>query len=70
MAATLSSTPVWKAQTRDLRTDLDLTRDELSYLLELTAKVKSTPARYYEGADGPVPDSAVRKAFAAHPAHF
>ena len=46
MPATLSSTPVWKAQTRDLRTDLDLTRDELSYLLELTAKVKDTPARF------------------------
>ncbi len=46
MPATLSSTPVWKAQTRDLRTDLDLTRDELSYLLELTAKVKDAPARF------------------------
>jgi ornithine carbamoyltransferase len=46
MAAALSSTPVWKAQTRDLTTDLDLTRDELSYLLELTGKVKSAPARY------------------------
>lgn len=33
-------------QTRDLRTDLDLTPDELSYLLELAAKVKGSPARY------------------------
>jgi ornithine carbamoyltransferase len=46
MPAALSNTAVWKAQTRDLRTDLDLTRDELSYLLELAEKVKSTPARY------------------------
>jgi ornithine carbamoyltransferase len=46
MAATVSSTPVWKAQNRDLTTDLDLSRDELAYLLELTAKVKATPARY------------------------
>jgi ornithine carbamoyltransferase len=46
MAATLSSTPVWKAQTRDLKTDLDLTRDELSYILELTEKVKGMPSRY------------------------
>ena len=46
MAATLSSTPVWKAQTRDLKTDLDLTRDELSYILELTEKVKGAPTRY------------------------
>ena len=46
MPAALSNTAVWKAQTRDLRTDLDLTRDELSYLLELAEKVKSAPARY------------------------
>jgi ornithine carbamoyltransferase len=46
VAATLSSTPVWKAQTRDLKTDLDLTRDELSYILELTGKVKNAPQRY------------------------
>ena len=46
MAATLSTHPVWKAQTRDFTTDLDLTRDELSYLLELTSKVKGAPARY------------------------
>ena len=52
MAAALSSTPVWKAQTRDLTTDLDLTRDELSYLLELTVKVKSAPARYSKALSG------------------
>jgi ornithine carbamoyltransferase len=46
MAAALSSTPVWKAKTRDLTTDLDLTRDELSYLLELTANVKGSPGRF------------------------
>lgn len=46
MTAALSTSLVGKAQTRDLKTDLDLTRDELTYLLELTGKVKSTPARY------------------------
>lgn len=46
MSVTVSASPVIKAQTRDLKTDLDLTRDELSYLLELTRNVKSTPSRY------------------------
>ena len=47
MPATLTTSSVWKAQTRDLRTDLDLTKDELSYCLELTGKVKSNPGRFY-----------------------
>jgi ornithine carbamoyltransferase len=52
MAAVLSTSPVWKAQTRDLKTDLDLTRDELSYLLDLTGKVKSAPTRYSKALAG------------------
>ena len=52
MAAALSSTPVWKAQTRDLTTDLDLTRDELSYLLELASKLKGSPSRYAKALAG------------------
>lgn len=51
MPATLSSTPVWKAQTRDLKSDLDLTRDELSYLLDLTGSVKTAPSRYTKSLD-------------------
>ncbi|HYP07026.1 MAG TPA: ornithine carbamoyltransferase [Bryobacteraceae bacterium] len=47
MTATVSNLALRKAQTRDLRTDLDLTRDELSYLLDLTAQVKAAPSRYY-----------------------
>jgi ornithine carbamoyltransferase len=47
MPATLSAAPVRKAQTRDLKTDLDLTRDELSYVLELTHKIKEQPSRFY-----------------------
>jgi ornithine carbamoyltransferase len=47
MPATLSAAPVRKAQTRDLKTDLDLTRDELHYVLELTSAVKQQPSRYY-----------------------
>lgn len=47
MAVTLSNTAVGKAQTRDLTSDLDLTRDELLSLLDLTGDVKSTPSRFY-----------------------
>jgi ornithine carbamoyltransferase len=35
-----------KAQAEDFTRDLDLTRDELLYLLELTAQVKKTPGRF------------------------
>ena len=52
MATTVSSGPIPKAQTRDLRSDLDLTRDELSALLELTGKVKETPSRYAKSLAG------------------
>jgi ornithine carbamoyltransferase len=47
MPATLSGASIRKAQTRDLKTDLDLTRDELCYVLELTRKVKEQPSRFY-----------------------
>jgi ornithine carbamoyltransferase len=46
MAVTLSNAPAGKAQTRDLKSDLDLTSDELSEVLELTGQVKSNPSRY------------------------
>jgi ornithine carbamoyltransferase len=46
MAAMVVSSPICKAQTRDLTCDLDLTPDELTYLLELTGAVKRTPARF------------------------
>lgn len=35
-----------KAQAEDFTRDLDLTQDELVYLLELTAQVKKTPGRF------------------------
>ena len=35
-----------RAQAEDFTRDLDLTRDELLYLLELTAEVKKTPGRF------------------------
>jgi ornithine carbamoyltransferase len=35
-----------KAKTRDLKSDLDLTLDELQHLLELAARVKRTPGRF------------------------
>ena len=47
MAVTVSNAPVRKAQTRDLKTDLDLTGEELLEALDLTGKVKSAPSRYF-----------------------
>lgn len=38
--------PVLKTQARDLRTDLDLHTSELTYLLDLAARVKRNPGKY------------------------
>lgn len=46
MAGNVSPLSISPMQTRDLTTDLDLTRDELAALLDLAASVKRTPARY------------------------
>jgi ornithine carbamoyltransferase len=46
VAATVSSNSIGKAKSGDLRTDLDLTIEELNYLLELTAQVKKNPAQH------------------------
>lgn len=52
MAATFSMDLIGKTQTRDLRTDLDLTREELHNLLNLAARVKKTPADYTNALTG------------------
>jgi ornithine carbamoyltransferase len=44
--------PVWKLQARNLTKDLDLTQEEVSYLLELTHAVKRDPARYADALSG------------------
>lgn len=52
MAATVSPRPVFKTQARDLTRDLDLTREELSSLVDLAIKVKRTPQRYAKALAG------------------
>src|SRR5215467_10263160 len=43
---------ILKANATDLLHDLDLTNDELIYLLDLAAEVKASPARYGRALDG------------------
>ena len=43
---------VEKAQVRDLKSDLDLTRDELDHLLELAVRVKRSPDRFTNSLKG------------------
>jgi ornithine carbamoyltransferase len=43
---------ILKASAPDLLQDLDLTNDELLYLLDLAAEVKAAPARYGHALDG------------------
>jgi ornithine carbamoyltransferase len=50
--ATTSGSVIEKTQTRDLRTDIDLTREELQTLLALTARVKKSPAEYANALTG------------------
>jgi ornithine carbamoyltransferase len=44
--------PVIKAAARDFTCDLDLSLEELSYLLDLAAQVKASPARYAAALGG------------------
>ena len=46
VTAPIAAATIRKAQAEDFTRDLDLTRDELLYLLELTAQVKKTPGRF------------------------
>jgi ornithine carbamoyltransferase len=43
---------IMKSQTRDLKTDLDLTREELHSLLDLTTHLKREPAQYAKALSG------------------
>jgi ornithine carbamoyltransferase len=52
MPASASPKPIWRAQAQDVTRDTDLTHEELTYLLELSAKVKATPTRYAKSLTG------------------
>ena len=52
MAATLFRADIDKTKSRDLITDLDLSREELLALLELAGKVKHMPVRYAKALTG------------------
>ncbi len=51
MASAFMTNPILKANTPDLLRDLDLTNDELAYLLDLAADVKQSPAQYAHALD-------------------
>src|SRR5438046_4690591 len=46
------SNQILKATATDLLQDLDLTNDELLYLLDLAAQIKASPARYGRTLEG------------------
>lgn len=52
MPATFSASPVAKTKAQDLTSDLDLSREGMLELLDLTHKVKSSPARYAQALSG------------------
>lgn len=52
MQASVTPITIWRAQAADVTRDTDLTRDEVIYLLELSAKVKATPLRYANSLAG------------------
>src|SRR4051794_30590937 len=52
MPATITASPAGKAKAQDLTCDLDLSREEVLHLLDLTLRVKSGPTRYATGLSG------------------
>ena len=52
MATTLAVQPISKVSAQDLVRDLDLTDDEVQYLLGLAAKVKRTPGKFARALGG------------------
>jgi len=51
MASAFMTNPILKANTPDFLRDLDLTNDELAYLLDLAADVKQSPSDYAHALD-------------------
>lgn len=52
MATTIPIKATWTSKGRDLRTDVDLSREELLALLDLAAQVKHNPSRYAKALSG------------------
>jgi ornithine carbamoyltransferase len=52
MALPATTNANWKIAASDVTKDLDITRDEVLYLLELAGKVKRTPRRYSQALQG------------------
>lgn len=52
MATSVSKIPACKAKAQDLTCDLDLSPEEVIYLLELTRKMKASPMRYAKTLSG------------------
>jgi ornithine carbamoyltransferase len=52
LATPVAAHPVSKVAAPDLARDLDLTNDEVQYLLDLAAKVKRAPAKYARSLSG------------------
>src|SRR5271169_2108683 len=52
MATSIAVRPISKVAAHDFARDLDLTDDELNYLLDLTARVKRAPAKFAKALTG------------------
>ena len=52
MATLAPAEAIWKVRSGKLTQDLDLARDELCYLLDLTAQLKRIPSRYTSALSG------------------
>jgi ornithine carbamoyltransferase len=52
MATSIAVRPISKVAAHDFARDLDLTDDELSYLLDLTARVKRAPSKFAKALTG------------------
>jgi ornithine carbamoyltransferase len=52
MPASVSVSSTWKAKAQDLTCDLDLSHEEVVYVLELTQKIKTSPSRYAKTLSG------------------
>src|SRR3981189_1062155 len=52
MPSSISANTTWKAKAQDLTCDLDLSHEEVVYLLELTQKMKTSASRYAKTLSG------------------
>ena len=70
MASMFAPNQILKTAAPDFLKDLDLTDDELLYLLDLAGEVKASPAEYAHALDGKNLGMLFREAVAAHQAHL